>query len=590
MITKTPSPAELALRWIKRGCCPIPVPHKQKGPKLPGWQQLHVTADNCAAYFNSEPTNIGLLLGEASGGVVDVDLDHRAAVALADVYLPATATFGRASNPDSHRLYKCLGVQTKKYSHKTMLVELRSDGCQTLVPGSTHPSGEVIQGRAAPTIKSIDPAKLLNLVGRVAAGALLAREWEDHNGLRHELTLSLTGALLHAGWAVEEAAKFIGAICVAADDEERCDRIRAVEDTAKRYTAGEAVTGWPRLTEHLGDAVVRKLREWLQVSDAPRLKVGPTTDKPTEDVDNALCVVGIRQFLEMKIPKREDVLAPWLPRQGLGMVHGPRGVGKTQVSLNIAYAVASAGEFLRWKADVPRGVLFIDGEMPSIMLQERLAAIALGIGRDATAPLNIITPDLNLTTGIPDLATLEGQQLIDKHITPDIVLIIIDNLSTLVRSGRENESESWQPMQAWALQLRARGKSVLFVHHSGRSGQQRGTSKREDVLDTIISLRVPAGYEPSQGACFDIHFEKARGLIGEAVKTFQAQLTVGSDHKQVWTCKDLMAASLEQTVRLYNEGRSQKAIAEELGLSEGRISQLVSEGRIRGLVTAAEEV
>ncbi len=57
------------------------------------------------------------------------------------------------------------------------------------------------------------------------------------------------------------------------------------------------------------------------------------------------------------------------------MIDGPRGLGKTHVSLNVAYAVATGGEFLGWKAPQPRRVLFIDGEMPGALLQERLAAI-----------------------------------------------------------------------------------------------------------------------------------------------------------------------------------------------------------------------
>ncbi len=71
----------------------------------------------------------------------------------------------------------------------------------------------------------------------------------------------------------------------------------------------------------------------------------------------------------------------------------------------------------------------------------------------------------------------------------NIKLVIVDNLSSLVRSGKENEAESWIPIQEWALSLKRKGVSVLFIHHSSRSGTQRGTSRREDLLDTLISLR-----------------------------------------------------------------------------------------------------
>jgi putative DNA primase/helicase len=38
---------------------------------------------------------------------------------------------------------------------------------------------------------------------------------------------------------------------------------------------------------------------------------------------------------------------------------------------------------------------------------------------------------------------------------------------------------------------------LLIVHHTGKGGEQRGTSRREDVLDTSISLRRPADYAPT---------------------------------------------------------------------------------------------
>jgi hypothetical protein len=50
------------------------------------------------------------------------------------------------------------------------------------------------------------------------------------------------------------------------------------------------------------------------------------------------------------------------------------------------------------------------------------------------------------------------------------------------------------------LRLQHRGIGVLLVHRSGKSGEQRGTSRREDVLDTVIGLRRPEGYLPNSRA------------------------------------------------------------------------------------------
>ena len=164
--------------------------------------------------------------------------------------------------------------------------------------------------------------------------------------------------------------------------------------------------------------------------------------KHIESVEIPPCnVLSIKDLLSMEIPPRENVLEPWLPAQGLAMVYAPRGVGKTHLSIGIAVAVSSGSKFLTWSAPKPRGVLFIDGEMPLVALQERVAHAVASIG-EPTTPLKFITPD-SQDYGMPDLASSSGQAAIAEHITDDIGLIIMDNLSTLVRSGKENESESW---------------------------------------------------------------------------------------------------------------------------------------------------
>ena len=53
------------------------------------------------------------------------------------------------------------------------------------------------------------------------------------------------------------------------------------------------------------------------------------------------------------------------------MIYSTRGFGKTWVSLEIAYAVATGGQFLSWKSDKPNGVLYIDGESALVDLQNR---------------------------------------------------------------------------------------------------------------------------------------------------------------------------------------------------------------------------
>jgi AAA domain len=224
-----------------------------------------------------------------------------------------------------------------------------------------------------------------------------------------------------------------------------------------------------------------------------------------------LISVSIAELLEREIKPREMLLAPILPEQGLAMLYAYRGIGKTFIALGIAAAVASGSRFLRWTAPRPRQVLYLDGELPAKTVQERSAMILAGIEGDGPAPdsLRIITPDFQVRP-IPDLSTVEGQRLIEPHLGR-IDLLVLDNLSALCRYGNENEGESWLPVQEWGLALRRRGISVLFVHHAGKNRSQRGTSRREDLLDTVFTLKHPADYNPSEGLRCEVYFEKTRG-------------------------------------------------------------------------------
>lgn len=196
-----------------------------------------------------------------------------------------------------------------------------------------------------------------------------------------------------------------------------------------------------------------------------------------------LHVVNVADLLTMDLPERGYILYPVIPEQGLAMLYAPRGLGKTWAALSIAYAVASGqAVFGGWRSDTPRRVLYLDGEMPARTMKDRLTAIAAGSGIAPPEPgfLRLLTPDLQ-PGSMPNIATPEGQADL-APILEGVDLVVVDNIATLGRHGRENESESWTPVQGWLLCLRRAGKSVLLIHHSGKNGEQRGTSAREDIL------------------------------------------------------------------------------------------------------------
>ena len=145
-------------------------------------------------------------------------------------------------------------------------------------------------------------------------------------------------------------------------------------------------------------------------------------------------------------------------------------------------------------------------------------------------------------------------------------LLVLDNLSSLARTGKENEGEGWLPVQEWALRLRRKGISVLFVHHAGKNGTQRGTSRREDLLDSILTLKHPSDYSPAEGLRCEIHFEKTRGFMGEDAKPIQVRMEL-KEGRAIWSIEDVPKTKEERIIDLLKLGMSVRDIAEEVGLS-----------------------
>ena len=300
--------------------------------------------------------------------------------------------------------------------------------------------------------------------------------------------------------------------------------------------------------------------------------------------------LGINDFLALEIPPREMLLGPIMPEKSLAMLYAPRGLGKSWLALSMAVAVASGGRLTRWEAPNPRRVLFVDGEMPMADLQARLNAILLGAGSEVpNNNLQILAAD-NCEHGI-NLGAVEGQSALEKNLD-GIDLLVIDNLSTL-SSGSEGASDAWLPMQNWLLRLRRKGSAALLVHHAGVNGRQRGTSRREDALDTVIALRRPADYSPEQGARFEIHIEKARTLVGDGAIPFESKVEpfVNESGRSGirWMGRDLRPPTLNRAAELFAQGQTVRQVATLLGLSRSEAGRLRRQAVAGGLVEGGGE-
>jgi len=282
-------------------------------------------------------------------------------------------------------------------------------------------------------------------------------------------------------------------------------------------------------------------------------------------------------FVKLPFPEPDMWLRPWLSTSSLAMIHAERGGAKTWLALAIAHAVATGRSLMDWPNERRGKVLYIDGELPGELIQSRLKNF--GGAESDLSNLQILSPDLlhRRKQRMPDLGTFDGRNHIDEIIERGkIDLIIVDSLSTLIRSGAD-DATSWMPLQDWALHHRGNGRAIIFVHHDNKKGQARGPSKREDTLDTIIHLMPQPATSPD-GMTVDLEFTKSRRFFGADAAPRRLSLSTSSGTVQ-WTRLPPEPTQYDLVMALKAKSMRNAEIAKTLNLSPGRITQIISEGK-----------
>ena len=290
--------------------------------------------------------------------------------------------------------------------------------------------------------------------------------------------------------------------------------------------------------------------------------------------------IDLEDFLMATLKPVTYAIDPILPEQALALVYAWRGAGKTYFNLELGVAVATGGpKCFMWDIPAPRRVLYVDGEMPANELQDRLRKILIGRGlknlKLERRMFEIFTPDL-VEGHVLNIVTRAGQKMIEDHLEPG-TLLILDNLSALGHApgASESESESWWPVQEWALSLRKKGITIIFIHHAGKKGEQRGTSAREDLMHTVIGMKKPADYSQHEGLRSEIVFEKIRRYEG-AAGLYPFEIKMESDDRGGvrWLVRPLVEVIDARVKELLGMGMKVSEVAEECHLSRYQVYRI----------------
>ncbi|KQO95671.1 DNA primase [Methylobacterium sp. Leaf92] len=247
---------------------------RTKEPKLKNWINITLTADDFDSHGSfPEHYNIGIKLGEASNGIVDVDLDCGAAVWLGTSLLNTdTQVFGRPSNSGSHYLYRVPDARnTLRFKHPTegkVLLELRGNGGQTVLPGSIYEDGSKIrfEDHSLPEPLLTDWDTLKRQCGFIAAGCVLSELWTEGN--RHLLAVALGGWAAHKGVDQQDFMRLIESIAEYMNDDDIADRVECVRDSYDDLATGNRVA-WKNDLNQIDNRVMAAISKWLMVKAEP---------------------------------------------------------------------------------------------------------------------------------------------------------------------------------------------------------------------------------------------------------------------------------------------------------------------------------
>lgn len=177
----------------------------------------------------------------------------------------------------------------------------------------------------------------------------------------------------------------------------------------------------------------------------------------------------------------------WLPADGLSMIYGESGAGKTFVALDIACHIVTGRDWCGRKVR-PGVVVYLAGE-GHYGLRLRIASWARHHLPDNLDGLLVSSRGIDLD------APGGAEQIIRavREITDEpVALIIIDTLHTHMR-GDENSAQDTRAMLiACQVAGRALGSAVCLVHHTGHAeaakDRARGSSAWRAALDASIRV------------------------------------------------------------------------------------------------------
>jgi hypothetical protein len=279
---------------------------------------------------------------------------------------------------------------------------------------------------------------------------------------------------------------------------------------------------WSRTAESYADYTGCD-EAWDRFDRSPPSSIGADyifsrSHSPASEYDKLCALIGVvfekppdyaslDFWVTAKFPPVEPVLGGLLSTVSRLWMVAPTGLGKTQLGLAMAGAIAAGKDLCHWKVPKPRRVLYFDGEMQRGLMQMRVLDMIrrMDLTPEEMANLknNFILVSREVMEGagvaMPPLNTPEGNAFAERMIArykPEAVFF--DNVQCLL-IGEMREPEAWAPVSSWVRTLTNRGIVQVWMHHTNEQGGSYGDKTREWQMSTVLTLSRCDEEEPEEG-------------------------------------------------------------------------------------------
>lgn len=384
--------------------------------------------------------------------------------------------------------------------------------------------------------------------------------------------------------------------------------VKRLLNDAQRYLNDRALECWQ---DEISEARERGDDEALD-----KLKQNPPRTFSNAD---GLTLRDIEDYSGMEKP--QALFTPWLRSGEYTLIYGGKSVGKSLFAIQLAYSLASENfddsvleinppKGRTWQVKNPCRSMYVSGEMSQEVMDRFKTFKHFGNYAEGMRPVIIDAGQETRKKGeIFTLNKRKHQQEIirtlEKH--QEIKLLILDNVQTLFGLEDNNQSSEWSNLiNPFLQELEALGVAVLVIDHTGKdqSRGQMGTEAKLTFASNVFALEkhpdqwkekdkayfkitpVHQRYPESVFKPFYIRYERYdMGADGKGSRIYETTFEV-MDAGAGSTGSDEMERNIVDLLLGFHSGDSQKEIAEDLGVTEGTVTnwkkKAVQKGYLNG--------